>query len=43
VVTSLRDGGPPPVDPRDAVSGLEIIAAAQRSAAEARYVDLPRH
>lgn len=43
VVTSLRTGGPPPVDPSDAVSGLEIIAAAQRSAAEARYVDLPRH
>jgi scyllo-inositol 2-dehydrogenase (NADP+) len=34
VVTSLRDGGPPPVDPGDAVSTLEIIAAAQRSAAE---------
>ena len=32
VVTALRDGGPPPVDPGDAVSGLEIIAAAQRSA-----------
>jgi predicted dehydrogenase len=32
VVTALRDGGPPPVDPADAVSGLEIIAAAQRSA-----------
>ena len=43
VVTSLRDGGPPPVDPSDAVSGLEIIAAAQRSAAGARCVDVPRH
>jgi predicted dehydrogenase len=32
VVTALRDGGPPPVDPGDAVRGLEIIAAAQRSA-----------
>jgi scyllo-inositol 2-dehydrogenase (NADP+) len=32
VVTALRDGGPPPVDPSDAVSGLEIIAAAQRYA-----------
>jgi scyllo-inositol 2-dehydrogenase (NADP+) len=40
VVTSLRNGGPPPVDPTDAVSGLEIIAAAQRSAAEARAVRL---
>lgn len=32
VVASLRGDGPPPVDPGDAVSGLEIIAAAQRSA-----------
>jgi scyllo-inositol 2-dehydrogenase (NADP+) len=36
VVASLRGGAPPPVDPGDAVSGLEIIAAAQRSAADAR-------
>lgn len=36
VVAALRDGGPPPVDPGDAVSGLQIIAAAQRSAAESR-------
>lgn len=33
VVASLRHGAPPPVDPADAVAGLEIIAAAQRSAA----------
>jgi scyllo-inositol 2-dehydrogenase (NADP+) len=33
VVASLRHGAPPPVDPDDAVAGLEIIAAAQRSAA----------
>ena len=32
VVASLRYGEPAPVDPEDAVSGLEIIAAAQRSA-----------
>jgi scyllo-inositol 2-dehydrogenase (NADP+) len=31
IVASLRHGAPPPVDPQDAVSGLEIIAAAQRS------------
>ena len=36
VVASLRGGAAPPVDPGDAVSGLEIIAAAQRSAADAR-------
>jgi scyllo-inositol 2-dehydrogenase (NADP+) len=27
VVASLRDGAPPPVDPQDAVTGLEIIEA----------------
>jgi predicted dehydrogenase len=31
IVASLRNGAPPPVDPEDAVAGLEIIAAAQRS------------
>ena len=39
VVAALRDGGPPPVDPGDAVSGLEIIAAAQRLAARAETPD----
>jgi scyllo-inositol 2-dehydrogenase (NADP+) len=34
IVASLRDGAPPPVDPEDAVAGLEIIEAA-RSQAEA--------
>ena len=34
VVRCLRDGAPPPVDPSDAVRGLEIIAAARHSAAE---------
>lgn len=34
LVTALRDGGPPPVDPADAVLGLDIIAAARRSATE---------
>jgi scyllo-inositol 2-dehydrogenase (NADP+) len=31
VVAALRNGAPPPVDPEDAVRGLEIIAAAQRA------------
>ncbi len=32
VVTSLRHGAPPPVDPQDAVAGLEIIEAARSQA-----------
>jgi len=40
MVRCLRDGAPPPVDPQDAVLGLEIIAAARRSAAEKRIVTL---
>lgn len=31
---ALREGGPPPVDPRDAVAGLRVIELARRSAAE---------
>jgi scyllo-inositol 2-dehydrogenase (NADP+) len=31
---ALRTGGPPPVDPRDAVAGLRVLDAARRSAAE---------
>jgi scyllo-inositol 2-dehydrogenase (NADP+) len=31
IVACLRNGAPPPVDPEDAIAGLEIIAAAQRS------------
>ena len=34
----LRGGAPPPVAPEDALAGLEIIDAAQRSAAEHRVV-----
>lgn len=34
VADSLRAGAPPPVDPADAVSVLEVIAAARRAAAE---------
>jgi predicted dehydrogenase len=32
VARSLRDGVPPPVDPRDSVTGLEIIEAARAAA-----------
>jgi predicted dehydrogenase len=37
LAAALRDGGPPPVDPRDAVSTLRILEAARQSA-EARTV-----
>ncbi|HEX4270327.1 MAG TPA: Gfo/Idh/MocA family oxidoreductase [Rhizomicrobium sp.] len=40
MVAALRDGAPLPVDPDDAVTGLEIIAAAQRSSAERKIVSL---
>jgi predicted dehydrogenase len=40
VVASLRHGAPPPVDPDEAVAGLEIIAAAHRSAAGHETVTL---
>jgi predicted dehydrogenase len=33
VVAALRDGAPPPVDPEDAVAGLEIIELARSQAA----------
>ena len=36
----LREGAPPPVDPNDAVAGLEVIEAAQRSAAERQVIAL---
>lgn len=38
VAAALRDGAPPPVDPADAVAGLEIIEAAHRSSAERAIV-----
>ena len=41
MVRALRDGAPLPVDPQDAVAGLEIIEAAQRSSAERRVIALP--
>ena len=40
LVEALRRGGPPPVDPRDAVATLNVIEAAQRSAASSRVVHL---
>ncbi len=40
LVASLRDGAPPPVDPQDAVSGLEVLEAARLSAGEGRVVAL---
>ena len=39
-VAWLREGGPPPVDPEEAIAGLEIIEAARRSAVEKRIVPL---
>ncbi|MGQ0816170.1 MAG: Gfo/Idh/MocA family oxidoreductase [Gemmatimonadota bacterium] len=38
VVESLQTGALPPVDPHDAIAGLEIIEAAHRSAAEHRTI-----
>jgi predicted dehydrogenase len=37
---ALRQGSPPPVDPSDAVSGLEVLDAARRSTATAAVVAL---
>ena len=38
IVASLRTGAPPPVEPGDALAGLEIIEAARTSANERRVV-----
>jgi scyllo-inositol 2-dehydrogenase (NADP+) len=40
VVTALREGSPPPVDPKDAIAGLEVIEAAQASARDGQVVRL---
>lgn len=40
IVAALRGEGPVPVDPRDAVSALDIIEAARRSADEGVVVEL---
>ncbi|HEY1283530.1 MAG TPA: Gfo/Idh/MocA family oxidoreductase [Steroidobacteraceae bacterium] len=42
VVEWLRGRAPPPVDPADAIAGLDLIEAAQRSAAEATVVRFPQ-
>jgi predicted dehydrogenase len=41
LVRALRDGGPPPVDPRDAVATLRVLEAARFSAARREVVTLP--
>lgn len=41
MLTALRDGSPPPVDPLDAVAVLDVLDAARRSANEAEVVSLP--
>ncbi|HEX6133472.1 MAG TPA: Gfo/Idh/MocA family oxidoreductase [Longimicrobiales bacterium] len=40
VARTLREGGPPPVDPADAVATVSIIEAARRSAAGRRVITL---
>jgi predicted dehydrogenase len=40
VVATIRDGAPPPVDPADAIAGLEIIEAARVSAIRGEVVSL---
>jgi len=40
VVAALRGEAPPPVDPEEAIAGLEVIEAAQESAREGRVVKL---
>lgn len=40
LVTALASGGPPPVDPSDAVMTLKVIEAAQRSSAREEVVSI---
>jgi predicted dehydrogenase len=40
VAAALREGGPPPVDPWDAVGVLEVLEAARAGATEHRLVDV---
>ncbi|GAA2050478.1 Gfo/Idh/MocA family oxidoreductase [Catenulispora yoronensis] len=40
IARALREGGPNPVDPADAVAMLKVLEAARLSAAEQRVVDL---
>jgi predicted dehydrogenase len=41
VAAALRDGVPPPVDPAEVIVGLEVLAAARRSAREKCVVRMP--
>jgi predicted dehydrogenase len=41
LASALHDGGPPPVDPRDAVATLRVLDHARVSAAERAVVTLP--
>ncbi|MGH8177692.1 MAG: Gfo/Idh/MocA family oxidoreductase [Steroidobacter sp.] len=41
IARALHERAPPPVDPEDAVTGLQIIEAARRSAAEHQVIRLP--
>jgi predicted dehydrogenase len=40
VASALLQGGPAPVDPEDAVSALEVLDAARRSAGEGKVVEV---
>ena len=40
LVRCLTDGGPPPVEPADAVTGLEVLEAARDSAASGKALDV---
>lgn len=40
VARAVRDGVAPPVDPADAIAGLDVIEAAMRSASEGRVIAL---
>lgn len=41
VVAAIRNGAPPPIDPADAIAGLELIDLARKSAAEGRRLTVP--
>ena len=43
IVRTLRDGAPPPTTLADAITGLEVIEAAARSAREPTTVHLDAH
>jgi predicted dehydrogenase len=40
LVRAMREGGPPPVDPRDAVAALAVLDAARPSAAQRKLIAL---